>query len=160
MFRNQRKNKRWTPEEVAKLRQLTAQNVLPVVMSKTLGRSVTSLYSKASKLRLELPRSRERPRYSGRKLTVPTRGHRLIIEFFQLVIARKISLKKLMINSGYSYATVHSWKKGGHMPKLTTFDDILNCLGFKLMIVPIDMEYGDVVNFVTHTKENGNASSK
>ena len=160
MFRKQRGCKTWTPKEIDKLKILAYEGVLPKDMEVKLGRTKNAIYAKASKLNIKLPRTRTRPPNSGRKISMPETGHRLIIEFFQLVIHIKRPLKHVLANSGYCYNSIQAWKHRRRMPRLASFEDILNCIGFKLIIVPIDMNYGDVVNFVTHVKESKNASSK
>lgn len=90
---------------------------------------------------------KERPRLRNdrkfQRLKVPTSGSvpELVRRFFLIAKAKKISIERVAIATGYSDGTIYHWKKRCLTgPSVVVLDTCLRTLGFRLAIVPLDAQ--------------------
>lgn len=68
----------------------------------------------------------------------PVNCHPLVAKTLDLIDQQQRFPRSLSLQTGYHHDTIAAWRRGRHLPKVTTLEDTLNALGYKLVIVPID----------------------
>jgi DNA-binding XRE family transcriptional regulator len=118
----------WTNNEIAALRKLWPTASRADIEAAIPNRSFETVGKMATKLKIRRPSQarRENKRHV----------HPLIVQLHHARIAQNMTIKELARRAGHHPVETHEWEMGKKTPKLLTFIDCANALGFDVYLRP------------------------
>ena len=133
----------WSHEDLVRLRidwADTKQRISDVARIYGVNRKTLSDPKNMTKLGLDPRAFRCYSGYGFKKVMVSQSTNPLVRELFVLINKKKSQIKILSKKAGLGESTIFEWRRYDADPRMFLFNCALNAIGYRLAIVPVEIE--------------------